>query len=178
MIGIDCLCFVTPKGELNGSPCVGVTKSAKGGKGQYLLDHAVRAGAKVQVSALPTGWIYDAKNTDQGLLVRLFDATGRPNDHGFVLKVEAPKIPTTAPVPEFATSVRGELGPGELASDREPILAETASPPAEEDAPAVVVETETTDAGESTTSTDEDEAPATVSRGASSSTSTSKRRGR
>lgn len=177
MIGIDCLCFVTPKGELNGSPCVGVTKSAKGGKGQYLLDHAVRPGAKVHVSALPKGWIYDAKNTDQGLLVRLFDATGRPNDHGFVLKIEAPKLPEAPPVPEFATSVRGALGPGELPSEHEPILAETAAPPAE-DAPAVVVDTAELvgdDAGETTTSTDDDEAPATVTRGGSSSSSKRRR---
>lgn len=177
MIGIDCLCFVTPKGELNGAPCVGVTKIEKGGKGQYLLDHAVRAGTKVQVSALPIGWIYDAKSTDQGLLVRLFDAAGRPNDHGFVLKIEAPKMPATPPVPEFSTSVRGELGPGELPSDNEPILAETAAPPAE-DAPTTVETSVAGDAGDTTTtSTDDDEAPITRS-GSSSSSSSSKRRGR
>ena len=179
MIGIDCLCFVTPKGELNGSPCVGVTKSEKSGKGQYLLDLVVRPGAKVQISALPVGWIYDAKNTDQGFLVRLFDTTGRPNDHGFVLKVEAPKMPATPPVPEFATTVRGELGPAELASEREPILAETAAPPqADDDAPTTTTEEEPNagdDAGSVKTSVvDEDEPPPT--RGGSSSSSSSKRR--
>lgn len=179
MIGIDCLCFVTPKGELNGSPCVGVTKSAKGGKGQYLLDHAVRAGAKVQVSALPIGWIYDAKATDQGLLVRLFDATGRPNDHGFVLKIEAAPKLSTLPVPEFSTSVRGELGPAELASDREPILAETAAPPATSATSDETSSTAGDDAGETTTTTsvvDDDEPPVTRSGSSSSSSSTSKRR--
>lgn len=179
MIGIDCLCFVTPKGELNGSPCVGVTKIAKGAKGQYLLDHAVRAGAKVQVSALPIGWIYDAKNTDQGLLVRLFDATGRPNDHGFVLKIEAPKVTATLPVPEFSTSVRGELGQGEAppASTTEPITA-TTTPPAETATEVIDVTTSAgdDDAGETrATSTDDDEAPVTRG-GSSSSSSTSKRR--
>ena len=179
MIGIDCLCFVTPKGELNGSPCVGVTKSAKGAKGQYLLDLVVRPGAKVQISALPVGWIYDAKNTDQGFLVRLFDNTGRPNDHGFVLKVEAPKMPATPPIPEFSTSVRGELGPAALASEHEPILAETAAPPATDDDAANTTSEETSaagdDAGTVKTSADDDEAPITRG-GSSSSSSSSKRR--
>lgn len=181
MIGIDCLCFVTPKGELNGSPCVGVSRSEKGPKGQYLLDLVVRPGAKLQISALPVGWIYDAKNTDQGLLVRLFDTTGRPNDHGFVLKIEAPKLPATPPVPEFATSVRGELGAGELASDREPIMAETAAPPATSDAATTTTEEETTsaagdDAGSTKTSVvDDDESPVTRSGGSSSSSSKRRR---
>ena len=166
MIGIDCLAFVSIRGHLTASPTVGVTKVEKGGRGLYLLDHVVRPGAKVQVSALPRGWVHDVKQTEHGLLVRIFDTTARPNDHGFVLKIESPKTPATlppaAPVPEFSTSVRGELGPGDAPSATEPILATTAA----DDAPTTSPETPAA-------TSDDDEEPATSFR---SSASKSKRK--
>ena len=156
MIGIDCLCFVTPKGDLVGAPHVGVSKVAKSGKGCFLLDHQVRTGAKVKVSALPDGWVHDWRNTEQGLLVRVFDRSARPADHGFALVIESPPTPETLPVPAFSTSVRGELGPGDVAPAPDTTADVTAA--------AVVDVTETP------ASTDDEEAPIT--------SASTKRRGR
>lgn len=170
MIGIDCLAFVSPKGEIKGPPTVGVTKVEKRGNGVFLLNHQLRPGAKVQVSSLPNGWVHDWQATDQGLLVRVYDRTARLADHGFVLKVEAPKEPATlppaAPVPEFTTTVRGALGAGE--EPKEPILASTMG----EDAPAPVP-SETAD-GPSEESKPADDASASTT--SSSSTKRKERR--
>lgn len=127
MIGIDALAFVTPKGEALGAPRCGVTKITHPGRGQYLFDLVVRPGAKVQISALPKGYPHDWTQTEQGLLVRVYDQTGRPVDHGFALKIESPKAPSQPPVAAFATTVRGELAPttDPPPSMREPILAMT-----------------------------------------------------
>ena len=129
MIGIDVLAFVTPKGEALGAPRCGVTKITHPSRGQYLFDLVVRPGAKVQISALPKGFPHDWTQTEQGLLVRVYDTAGRPVDHGFALKIESPKAPSQPPVPEFSTTLRGEHPPSTPPpSMREPILAMTEGP--------------------------------------------------
>lgn len=130
MIGIDALAFVTPKGEALGAPRCGVTKITHAGKGHYLfVDLVVRPGAKVQISALPKGYPHDWQQTDQGLLVRVYDATSKPVDHGFALKIESPKAPSQPPALEFSTTLRGAHPPSTPPpSMREPILAMTEGP--------------------------------------------------
>lgn len=132
MLGIDLLAIVSVKGTLAGSPSTGVDRVEKGGRGIYLVGHRPRPGAKIQISALPKDHAHDVSIVEQGIMVRVYDRAGRPADHGFIIKIEAPKAPTTMPppavVPEFTTSVRGELGAGEEPpSASEPILATTAA---------------------------------------------------
>ena len=101
MVGIDCICMVSPRGELVGTPCTGVTKAQKGGKGVFWLDHRVRAGAKVKISGVPKGASTEWAPADGGLQIRVNDASGRPLDHGFVLCIEAPDVPELIPYYQY-----------------------------------------------------------------------------
>jgi len=95
MIGIVCMCFVNPRGDLVGSPRVGVSKVERRGTGGYLLDVRPSAAATVRISALPPGYQARWSVVDRGMKVEVFDQRGYPADHGFALVIEALEAPPT-----------------------------------------------------------------------------------
>ncbi len=95
MIGIACMCFVSARGELVGSPRVGVSKVQRRGRGAFLLDARLPPGAAVRISALPPGYHARWAPAEPGIKVEIFDHQAKSADHGFALVIEAPEVPPT-----------------------------------------------------------------------------------